>query len=409
MPARWIVLALLACACAPAPAERDASRGEDASVPALRAAARSVDITPEPGAIIVGFGSRESTEGRDPLQASVLVVRDGARVVALVTLDLPGIFEWHASQIRTLVSSRTGAAYDDVIVAASHTHSAPMLGDDAWSRDVVDAIGRAAAEAASELEPVSATYGEDRIGFDVNRRLVVDGVALSRPNPSGPHDPRVRVIALEHGGAPRAIVAHAVCHANVLRGVESTRISADFPGEARRALAELGAPVLFANGSAGDVRPNRVDDAGEFRVGGDADLVELGAELAEATRRAMQDARTLPASPIASAHATLFVPRVDGGERAIELGAIRIGPIVLLTIPGEPFVEIGLAIEERLAETLGDDAIAIVLGYANGYADYIVTEDAARYGGYEVERAILAPSASIAIEDTLVELATSLY
>lgn len=408
---RWVALVLALCACAGPQPGHDATVARDAPEPppSIRAAVRTADITPEPGALIVGFGTRESTSVRDPLEAAVLVLRDGTRTLALVTLDLPGIFDWHASLVRTLVAARIGASYEDVVVTASHTHSAPMLGDDAWSHGVLDAIGALAGEAAAALEPVTMSYGEDRIDFDVNRRLVVDGEALARPNPDGPHDSRARVLALRaHGGATRALLTHAVCHPNLLRGVESTRISADFPGEARRALVDLGAPWLFALGSAGDVRPNIVDAEGEFRLGEDEDLVAVGGELARATRSALDHGASIAPTPIVTAHSMLALPRVDGGERTIDLSAIRLGSIVLLTIPGEPFVEIGLAIEARLAAIL-DGVQVLVLGYTNGYADYIVTEDAVQYGGYEVERAILAPEAARMIEDELASLAIALF
>lgn len=403
------LLALVFAACGPA-GQPDAGAPPDASAaPTLFAAARIADITPPPGVSIVGFGVREATAVRDPLEAAVLVLREGSRAVAIVTIDLPGIPEWHASLVRTSVASRIGASYDDVIVAASHTHSAPMLGDDAWSRETMSALVRIAADARASLGPVSLAYGEARISFDVNRRLLVDGIALSRPNPDGPRDPRARVIALEAAGELRAVLTHVVCHPNILRGVESTVVSADFPGEARRALADLGAPWLYVTGSAGDVRPNIVDGDGEFRRGTDEDLVAIGGELASATRSALEGAVPLPAVGLATAHTTLVLPRADGsGERTVELSAVRIGRLVLLTIPGEPLVAIGLAVEARVRAEL-DDVQVLVLGYTNGYADYIVTEEAARYGGYEVERAVLAPQAAVAIEDALVALAISLF
>jgi hypothetical protein len=404
-----LVASFFVFACAAPDAPVDAAPDAPARRPLLAAAA-TADITPPPGITIVGYGSRTSTSVRDPLEAAVLVLRDGPTTAALVTIDLPGISEWHASLVRALVASRTGAAPEDVLVAASHTHSAPMLGDDPWSRRAIDEIGRAAAEAARELDVASLAYGEGTIDFDVNRRLVVGGEAVPRPNPDGLHDPRVRVLALRtRHGTTRAVVSHAVCHPNVLLGPTSTEISADFPGEARIALRDLAAPWLFANGSAGDVRPNVVGADGEFRLGDDADLVRIGAELADATRGALASAVELSATPLRTAHARPLVPHVDGGSGEVELGAMRIGDVVLLTIPGEPLVEIGLEIERRLAEALGPGVRALVVGYANGHLDYIVTENAARYRGYEVERAIIAPGAALTIEDELVALAVSLY
>src|SRR5688500_6622746 len=120
MPVRWwrmrlaLASAVVLVACASPRADGDAAIEIDApSAPALLAAARTADITPAPGAIIVGFGSRTSTSVRDPLEAAVIVVRAGRSTFALVTVDLPGIFERHASLVRGLVASRIGADHED--------------------------------------------------------------------------------------------------------------------------------------------------------------------------------------------------------------------------------------------------------------------------------------------------------
>ena len=376
--------------------------GTDGAPSQLRAAARAVEVTPEPGAVIVGYGSRVSTDVRDPLFANVLVLREGTDAAALVTLDLPGIAEWHASLIRGRVGVAIDAPIERVIVTATHTHSAPMLDDDAWSRALIDRVAEAAREAARSLEPARIARADGAISFDVNRRLVVDGTAVARPNPEGARDGRVRSLRLARGdGTTIAVLTHAVCHPNVLLGVASTRISADFVGEARRTIeARFEAPWLFVNGSAGDVRPLVVDAGGAFRLGTDADLEAIGGELARAVIDPLETSEARPVTDaLAVARTAIEAPRRDGTALGIELVALRIDQTRLLTIPGEPFVNIGLAIESRLE---GD---VLVLGYANGYADYIVTLEAEPFGGYEVERSILRPEASVAIEDALVELA----
>ena len=63
-------------------------------------------------------------------------------------------------------------------------------------------------------------------------------------------------------------------------------------------------------------------------------------------------------------HVTL--PGKDGPVEA-ELMAMKVGPYLLLTMPGEPMVEYGFKIERSIA----DRAIPIVVGYANGNIGYI--------------------------------------
>lgn len=399
---RWLLaLTILGCGATP-DATPDAGHTPPPRQTELRAAAVTVDVTPEPGVEIVGFGRRTSTAVRDPLFGAVLVVASPSGVVAIVTLDVPGIFEWHAQLIRGQVAAAVGVGVEQVVVAASHTHSAPMLGDDAWSRRTMDALADAARRARETLAPAWLGVGRAEVGFCVNRRLAVDGVVRAAPNPEGPVDPRIRVLRLATPeGAPIATVTHAVCHPNLLLGAESTAISADFPGEAR---ARLDDPWLFLPGAAGDVRPLTVDAEGEFRLATDAEVRDVGRTLAEATEAAPAAPAPVHGDAIDSATTRLDLTRRDDRPMSVELSAHRVGDVTLVTIPGEPFVDIGLAVERRvLAEGLAGEVI--VIGYANGYADYIVTPEAEPLGGYEVERSLLPPTAAAEIEDALVALA----
>ena len=76
-----------------------------------------------------------------------------------------------------------------------------------------------------------------------------------------------------------------------------------------------------------------------------------------------------------------------------ELHCIRIGPIALLSVAGEPFIEIAqrIAAQSPYEHTL-------VCGYTNGGLGYIPTREAYDEGGYEIEATPFSPDAA----DTLV-------
>jgi hypothetical protein len=59
-----------------------------------------------------------------------------------------------------------------------------------------------------------------------------------------------------------------------------------------------------------------------------------------------------------------------------EIQAMRLGPVRWISLPGEPFVETGLALKQAGAN--------FVVGYANGYLGYFPTRRAYEEGGYEV-------------------------
>ena len=84
-----------------------------------------------------------------------------------------------------------------------------------------------------------------------------------------------------------------------------------------------------------------------------------------------------------------------------ELQAMKIGPYVLLTMPGEPMVEYGFKLEKAIS----DRAVPIIVGYANGHLGYIATADAYEVGGYEPNTSKLAPEAELIILTELSRLA----
>ena len=86
------------------------------------------------------------------------------------------------------------------------------------------------------------------------------------------------------------------------------------------------------------------------------------------------------------------LPGKDGPVEA-ELMAMKIGPYLLLTMPGEPMVEYGFKLEQSIA----DRAIPIVIGYANGNIGYIATAEAHKFGGYEPTQSPLIPVAEAEI------------
>src|SRR6266446_2244887 len=116
---------------------------------ALRAGVAKVDITPAGKEVLWGYESRlaPATSTLDPLYARVLVLEVGEKRLALVTLDLGRSFG-PASLARLRESAKRSSGISCLLVAASHTHSAPIVQDEykngppAWEQAALDKIGR---------------------------------------------------------------------------------------------------------------------------------------------------------------------------------------------------------------------------------------------------------------------------
>jgi neutral ceramidase len=374
----------------------------------LRAAVAKVDITPPPGTKVVGH-VRPVDGVRDRLHAAALLLDDGATRAAVVTFDLVDCPAEMTRQVREAVAAAAAVPAGNVLVAASHNHSGPGWGQNPdWSRQVLKDLGGAAAKAARALRPVSVGYGEGRIDFSVNRRKVIDGRAVVRLNPDGPCDRRVKVLRFDDGATlePLAVVLHAACHPCVFTWGDGwsgpfpkglPRMSADFPGEAKTFVERVypGSTALFLQGCAGDVRPNL--PGFPYRCGDEADIRwagrGLGCEAVQAADRSLvreEFARRPKVYPLRSASQVVTLPAAKKGEAVrCELQALKVGPYLLLTLPGEPFAEYGFRLEKAVA----DRAVPVVVGYANGSIGYICTAKAFQEGGYEPNNSQSGPEA----------------
>ena len=376
----------------------------------LRAGVAKVDITPAQVAGIETVGHRRAVTGlRDPLRAGVLLLDDGETQAAIVTTDLINVYDPIVKSIRERIEAKTGTPAANIMVTASHNHSGPPVSDgqSGYILDVVDKIGEAAKRAKADMRTVNIGYGEDEIRFNINRRKVVDGRAVVALNPAGPNDPRVKVLRFDDGRSltPMAVIMHAVCHPCFFTwGDKGTqpyakgypKMSADFPGDAQTFVEnnyDGETSALFLQGCAGDIRPNL--PGYPYRCADEADMQWAGRGLGSAVVRSLADGvrreklRERPGYyPIRVASEVVSLPGKEGEVKA-ELMAMKVGPYLFLTMPGEPMVEYGFNIEEAI----GPRAIPIVVGYANGGIGYIATADSYAVGGYEPNISPLSPSA----------------
>ncbi len=242
---------------------------------------------------------------------------------------------------------------------------------------------------------------------------------MVRLNPDGPNDPRVKVLRFDDGKSltPMAVMMHAVCHPCFFTWGDKgsppypngyPKMSADFPGEAQTFVEMIygqKTSVMFLQGCAGDIRPNL--PGYPYRCADEADIQWAGRDLGGAVTRALALSVTREKLQqrasfyqIRTARGVVDLPGKEKPVRA-EMQALKIGPYLFLSMPGEPMVEYGFKLEKAIA----DRAIPIIVGYANGYLGYIPTADAYAVGGYEPNRSPLTAEAEAVILKELGRLA----
>jgi hypothetical protein len=188
-------------------------------------------------------------------------------------------------------------------------------------------------------------------------------------------------------------------------GLEASRIAQEIETLPRQeryvGIMQSGAPIALYEDEAVEPAPpvlharRRVIQLPAKKYSGVAALqAEADALLAEVSR--LRREGTLDEMRLANARATQAGWRADNARLYHdkdfidwELHCIRIGPIALLSIAGEPFMEIAQRI---VAQSPFEHTL--VCGYTNGGLGYIPTREAYGEGGYEIEATFFSPDAA---------------
>jgi hypothetical protein len=99
-----------------------------------------------------------------------------------------------------------------------------------------------------------------------------------------------------------------------------------------------------------------------------------------------------------------FGRRSEPGPIELELQAIQLGPVALLSMPTEPFAEIGVALKAG-----SPFATTMVSGYSNGNLGYLPVAEAYPEGGYEIWVTHFAPEAAEMVVEAGLDLLRELH
>ena len=252
-----VVFLFMLCALLPPTAQRVAAAS-------LRVGAAKVDITPP------ASGLPERYEGvLDRLFARAIVIDDGARAAALITLDTGVIPDSLWQEVSSRVSLELSIPPERILLTASHTHSVPMRA----SPSVGDKVLEAVKLAKSRLQDARMGSGQGVSSINVNRNIIDPKTRRwwEGPNYDGASDKTVAVVAFEAvSGGLIAVYYNYAMHA-VISGVLDM-VSADVPGAASSYIEEsLGDEVvaLWSTGAAGDQNPvyfQQTYDLREIRI-----------------------------------------------------------------------------------------------------------------------------------------------
>ncbi len=429
----------------------------------LIAGSAQIDISPGDSQFLFGYPhvKRYSTGIHDPLLSSALYISDGKTQAMFIANDIIFVSKTIVQNARKRIEKTTNVPTANIMITATHTHSGPITVDyisneadpavpkvdKNYVSFMEDSIVKAAQKAFSQAKPA-------KIGLEIADDT---GVGTNRRNPSGPADHNVGVLLVKNAQNDNNIACMLVCsmHPTVLHE-DSPLVSGDFPSLSRIYLQEnaLGkdCPVLHHTGPCGNQSPRHVTKANTFE-----EAKRLGEILAKAVEKtlpkmsftdkiqievkqkflddlprrdfptaaqakieldkAIEKLQTLrnknaPKQQTRTAECDLF-----GAEETLtlakaaedrrlkkayqislpaEIQIIRIGDWKFVGWQGEIFIEYSLAVKEKAENTF-------VISMANGELQgYIVTEEAAKEGGYEASNALFSyKTGQILVNETL--------
>jgi len=286
----------------------------------LRAGVAVVDITPPIGYRMSGyFYERLSTAVMNPLHAKAIVLRQQDQSAALVFCDLIGLSREVTSRARKQASEKTGIPPENILIAATHSHTGPLYfgslrkqfhdvavakhGSDPceevdYAGVLAEKIAQVIAQADAATKPVRLQAGvaqQQRLSF--NRRFhMKDGTVRFNPgvlNPdivraAGPIDPGVGMVFFRGIDGDSAIAA-MVNFALHLDTVGGTEYAADYPYYLEQSLRQSFGDnfvLLFGTGTCGDI--NHIDVTKKERLKTDY----IGQTLAETVRAKVNELKT---------------------------------------------------------------------------------------------------------------------
>jgi hypothetical protein len=382
----------------------------------LQAGVARIDITPplDLNAPLGGYGERMNrpAEGvHDRIFAKALVLTDGKQKFALVTADIVGF----PPPVKPALVTQLGAGWtaDQIMLLASHSHTSiemnainplntfqvPQIG--IFSQRVFEFVMKRLEQVVRDAESrlVTVTVGTSSIpldGWNRNRRggnLVDNELTVTRIDKTD--------------GKPLTVLVNFTAHPTFMSG-EDMQFSGDWPGHLQRTLESLigeGVTAMYYNGAEGDQAPLGRPDAGDSRW---ERAERYGRDIGIQTWKQWQKNQTETKPQLAYHSHTVKLPertwhpdftKTGGAEYGLNetllkemlprmfptetnLISLRLGDLLIVSIPGEMSASLGLKIKSEAKRITGAKH-PVIGGLADAWLSYILPAAEYHKGGYE--------------------------
>jgi hypothetical protein len=337
---------------------------------------------------LAGFKPRSAESIHDPIWARAIYFEKGGRSAMLISCDVIGFLH---PRVRKLCQKIEGV--DHVIFASTHCHSGPdtvgLWGpfpgvsglSPAYLKQLEDGVLACARKAAAARVPATLQAGAAH----------VEGVCKDIRPPDIRNETAASLVARDRDGRPLALLVNFAMHPEGM-GSKNRAVSSDYPHYLREAIERdfPGATALFISGDLGGMQTPDV------REHSWAEIQRCGETIAARAKESLAGARALAVPELKFASAAVEFPlqnrrfvaafqagtfgkdigntirEVEGGHMLrSEICALRLGEILLVTVPGEAFPEVGKEVyalmnaRHKFLVGLGQDEVGYILPKAD--------------------------------------------
>jgi len=413
-------------------------------MPALHLATFRVDVTPPLGHPLCGGWIEPVRAVDDPLFALGVILLGMGQPIVLCAVDWCGLRNEAHEAWRRALAKATHTVPARVAVHCVHQHNAPFADVEAqrliekaqapisldlkfFDRVVQEAARAAQAALKNTVAWTHVGIGQARVHQVASNRRILgpDGKVRYtrssatrdpkvRAEPEGLIDPWLKTLSFWSGNQPLVALHYYATHPMSYYG--DGRVSSDFCGLARgkRQQDDPNIFQVYFTGCAGNITAGKYNDGAHENRPVLRDRIYDGMAAAwkattrhpvktatwrvepvtlpprgeasftaEESRRTLNDAKQTRAR---RNNAALQLAWLARSKRPIEITCLDLGPVQVVHLPGEPFIEYQLR-----AQQMRKSNFVCVAGYGDDGPGYIPVAEAYLQGGYEPTVALAGP------------------
>ena len=299
--------------------------------PTLRVGFGEVDITPKLGGkpvYLAGFGKdRRATETHDPIMARACMMEHEGRKIAMVSVDLVGLFQQSVDRIRAKLPK-----IEYLVVSSTHNHEGPDtvgLWGPGWFQTGVDPdylkqVETGIVDAIQSAEKSMQAVDAVRIGQSRIPELLADSRL-----PKVLHDDLVVLRFETKEGKNRGLIVQWNCHPETLSS-KNTKTSADFVAATVEHLRKSQqCPVVYLTGTVGGLMSSLgvevKDPQGRPLENGTFEKTdEYGRLIGKAADKAIAAGKVIQLTPFEVRRKELYMPLDNNGYvLAFRMGVVQ--------------------------------------------------------------------------------------